>query len=70
MTLDEDNAAWTALVAAINSIEDESLRTCEACGAPGEFVTDNDWDRTLCAAHAAPQDAHPSAADPDAGNTD
>lgn len=38
----------------LDAAEDESRRTCEYCGSPGELV-DVGWARTLCAGCAAPR---------------
>ena len=40
-----------AIFARIESAENESLRTCEKCGEPGELREDRSWLKTLCDKH-------------------
>lgn len=35
----------------LRRIEERSLRTCEACGEPGERIASDGWVRTRCTAH-------------------
>lgn len=39
------------VLAALAEIEDESMRTCERCGAPG-WLVGRGWRKTLCLRHA------------------
>lgn len=36
----------------IDKAEDESLRTCEMCGAPGKLMKKGGWYKTVCAEDA------------------
>ena len=44
-------SASDAVYARIHNAENESLRTCERCGAPGK-ACDNGWVKTLCDEHS------------------
>ena len=35
----------------INAAEDESFKTCETCGEPGQPTTEHGWIRTVCEKH-------------------
>lgn len=43
--VDGEDEAFEAVLAAI---EDESLETCERCGAPGGLTIIDGWETTLC----------------------
>lgn len=56
LTPPPDASLHSRLAPLVQAAEEESYRTCYACGAPGELRTDRAWKLTLCDRHARAKD--------------